>query len=77
MFSEITQIITIYLANSVVSCTYSYPCIEKKNKEMQRIPWNVTHIGLWFVVSSPSLQNISTLAKQKGLATIPVFALNI
>ena len=44
---------------------------------MQRIPWNVTHIGLWFVVSSPSLQNISTLAKQKGLATIPVFALNI
>lgn len=70
MFSEITQIITIYLANSVVSCTYSYPCIEKKkkNKEMQRIPWNVTHIGLWFVVSSPSLQNISTLAKQKGVS---------
>lgn len=41
---------------------------EKKNKEMQRIPWNVTHIGLWFVVSSPSLQNISTLAKQKGVS---------
>ena len=35
---------------------------------MQRIPWNVTHIGLWFVVSSPSLQNISTLAKQKGVS---------
>lgn len=33
MFSEITQIITIYLANSVVSCTYSYPCIEKKKKQ--------------------------------------------